>query len=148
MNENANAPATSHSRDPRNVFLRDAVVFHGKLMLDGLRDVILFPVALVAAIIDLIWRDDPAGHRFYDVVHFARQTEQWIDLFEAADRAPDTDRPRPHIEGPGLDQFIDDIETKLKAGHEKGELSASAKKAVEQMLEAAKKAMDGKAGRN
>ena len=144
MNETANAAEPIPERDPRQVFLRDAVVFHGKLLLDGLRDVVLFPVALITALIDLLRRDDPAGHRFYDVVHFARETEQWIDLFEAADRAPDTGRPRPNIEGPRLDDFIDDIEQKLKAGHERGELSASAKQAFEQILEAAKKAMQRK----
>jgi len=149
-NENENAVEepqdTNPERDPRHVFLRDAVVFHGKLMLDGFRDVILFPVALITALVDLIRPDDTPGRRFYDVLHFARETEQWIDLFEAADRAPATDRPRPNIDGPRLDEFIDDVEKKLRAGHEKGELSASAIEIVEQMLEAARKAMDRSKG--
>lgn len=144
MNEKTDAAESAEAieeRDPHQVFLRDAVVFHGKLMLDGFRDVILFPVSLVTALYDLIKRDDPPGHRFYDVVHFGRETEHWINLFGAADRAPDTDQPRPKIEGASLDDFIEDVETKLKEGHESGELSASARQVVEDMLEAAKKAM-------
>ena len=142
MNERASPSESGDPPNPRNVFLRDAVVFHGKLILDGFRDVILFPVSLIAALVDLLRRDAPAGHRFYEVVHFARQTEQWINLFEAADRAPNIERPRLNIGGPSLDEFVDDVGRKLKAGHESGELSASAKAAVEQMLEAAKKAME------
>jgi hypothetical protein len=139
----------AESRDKLSkVFLRDAAVFHGKLLLDGFRDVVLFPVALITVLVDVVRRDDPPGRRFYDVVHFGKQTERWIDLFEAADRAPETDRPRPEIDGPSLDEFIDDFGQKLKDGHEKGELSASAKRTVEQILEAAKKAMDRSAGRS
>lgn len=142
MNETTNAAETIQEQDPRKVFFRDAIVFHGKLLLDGLRDFLLFPVSIVMTLVDLIRRDDPPGHRFYDVLHFARETEQWIDLFEAADRAPDTDRPRPNIDAPSLDDFVDDIGQKLKDGHEKGELSASAKQTVERILEAAKKAIE------
>jgi hypothetical protein len=147
MNESTDSAETNRTQSPRNGFLRDAAVFHAKLLLDGLRDVVLFPVSLVTVLVDLVRRDDPPGHRFYDVLHFARETEQWIDLFEAADRAPETAVPRPNIEGPSLDDFIDDISQKLKDGHEKGELSASAKQTFEQILAAARKAMDRSTGR-
>lgn len=127
--------------DARRRFLRDAVVFQGKLVVDGLRDLILMPVALVAAGIDLVKRDEPAGRRFYDVVDFGKQTEHWIDLFEAVGRAPDTDRPRLKIDAPTLDEFVDQFERKLQAEQEKGDISAAAKQAVERILDAARKAM-------
>ena len=148
MNESENSPDTTPEMDARRVFVRDAIVFQGKLLLDGFRDVILFPVALIAAAVDFVRRDDPPGRHFYDVVHFGKETEQWIDLFEAVDRAPETGRPRPNLKGPNLDEFIDDVEKKLKAGHEKGELSASAKELVEEMMEAAKRAFNNSAGRS
>lgn len=147
MNDSENTAETTPEQDLRKVFLRDAVVFHGKLLLDGLRDAILFPVALVTALVDLATRAEPPGRHFYDVVHFGKETEHWINLFEAVDRAPETDRPRPNIGGPSLDEFIGDLEKKLKAGHEKGELSASAKQAVEEIVEAAKKAINNASGR-
>ena len=146
MNESENT--IEPAPDLRRVFLRDAVVFQGKLLLDGLRDVILFPVALIATAVDFVKRDDPPGRHFYDVVHFGKETEQWIDLFEAVERAPETSRRRPNIKGPSLDDFIDDVEGKLKTGHERGELSAAAKRVVEQILETAKKAFDDSAGRS
>lgn len=126
--------------------MRDVVVFQGKLMLDGLRDIVLFPVSLLAALVDCLSRDAAAGRHFYEVMHFARETERWVNLFEAADRAPETKRRRPSIGGPDLDEMIVAIEKKLTAGREDGELSASARRAFEQMLEAAKLAMARSAG--
>jgi len=142
MNETTETAESIEEQDPRKTFLRDAVIFHGKLLLDGLRDFILFPVTLVAALVDLVQRKDPPGRHFYDVVHFGRETEHWINLFEAADRAPPSEHPRPNIDGPNLDDFVDDIETKVKDRYEKGELSAAARETVEQIMKAARKAID------
>ena len=109
------ANTTSEERDLGRTFLRDAVVFQGKLIVDGLRDLILFPVALVATFIDLSRgnADGKHGRRFYDVVCFGRQTERWIDLFEAADRAPETERPRPEMNSPTIDEFVNRFEERL-----------------------------------
>ena len=76
-----NTASPSPEFNVRGRFLRDALVFQGKLALDGLRDLILLPVALAATGIDLIKRKEAPGGRFYDVVHFGKQTEQWINLF-------------------------------------------------------------------
>lgn len=131
----------------RNGFLRDAVVFQGKLLFDGLRDLVLMPVALIATVADVISREEPHGRRFYDVVHFGKQTENWINLFGAAERAPETDTPRPTMDGPSLDDFVDEFEQKLRSEHEKGDLSASAKEAFERIAEAARNAAAHSRGR-
>ncbi len=135
--------STAPELDARQKFIRDAVVFQGKLIVDGLRDIILFPVALVAAGIDLIKREETPGRRFYDVVHFGQQTEQWIDLFEAAARAPEPDRPRAEIEAPSLDELADQLERKLRGERTNGDISAAAKEAIERILEAAQNAING-----
>lgn len=121
---------------PRNRLLRDAAVFQGKLILDGLRDVVLFPAALIAVAVDFFKKDEPVGKRFYDVLHFGQQTEHWIDLFEAVERAPETEAPRPTIDVPSLDDFIDELERKLKAEYEKGDVAASAREAVDRAIDA------------
>ena len=141
MTNPENTDDASPELDVRKRFLRDAVVFPAKLLVDGLRDLILLPAALVASGIDLIKREEVPGRHFYDVVHFGRQTEQWINLFEAADRAPEADQPRPEIDAPSLDEFVDQFEQKLKAKHETGDLSTSAKQVVDQILDAARRAM-------
>ena len=121
-------------------FIRDAVVFQGKLLLDGIRDLFLMPVALVVSIIDLITPTDPPGRRFYEVVHFGRQTERWIDLFEAAGRAPDASEQRLGIELPSLDECVNQFEQRIRAERENGDISASARDAIERIVAAARNA--------
>lgn len=63
---------------------RDVVVFQFKLLVDGLRDVLISPLSILAAIVDLLVPGDDGGKRFYAVVRFGRRTEEWINLFGAA----------------------------------------------------------------
>jgi len=141
MTETASIDTQSPETDDRQTFLRDAAVFHAKLIIDGLRDLVLFPVTLVATGIDLVRRDDPPGRRFYAVVHFGKQTQEWLDLFEAADRAPETDRPRPTITAASFDDLADQFEQKIREEVEKGEISAAARRAIDQIVEAAQRAV-------
>jgi len=141
MNASEGAGRPSGESHSRKAFLRDAAVFHGKLFLDGLCDVILFPTALVAVAADLIRRDEPLGRHFYDVVHLGKQSEQWINLYEVADRLPAPDSPRRNIDAPNLDQMVDDLETKLKNVYDKGEISAAARQAIDQAMEATRRAI-------
>ena len=117
-------------------------MFQGKLAIDGLRDLALMPAALVAALLDFVSHTDPPGRRFYEVVHFGKQTEQWINLFGSVDLDAGTYHRRD-IDIPSIDEFVDDLEQKIKAERERGELSASAKQAFERMIEAARKAAAG-----
>jgi hypothetical protein len=83
---------------------RDVVVFQLKLVVDGLRDLLLSPLSIGAALIDLLVPGDDGGRRFYSVVRFGRRTEQWINLFEAADRHDPDDAPQ------GIDVVLKDLE--------------------------------------
>ena len=66
---------------PRWRLMRDVLVFQAKLLVDGLRDLILSPVSLVAGLVGLIAdRDDPARH-FRKVLEFGANSEVWINLF-------------------------------------------------------------------
>src|SRR5436190_14826239 len=58
---------TQANSDERWRFLRDFAVFQLKMLLDNARDLVLMPVALVAAVIDLLLRGDREGARFYRV---------------------------------------------------------------------------------
>ena len=52
-----------------------------KLMVDGLRDVILVPITLVAGLMGLIIGGDHPEKYFQKVLSFGRQSEIWINLF-------------------------------------------------------------------
>ncbi len=128
-------------------FARDVLVFQGKLLMDGLRDLTLSPISIFAALIDVFKGGDRAGRHFYDVVHFGRQTELWINLFEAADRAPETERPRPEIDFPSIDDFVNRFEDMIKEEYQRGDISASAKRVVDETVVTVEKMMKAGSGK-
>lgn len=72
------------------VVLRDLAIFQLKLFLDGLADLIIAQVALVAVLADLLFPSDRKGRRFYWVMSRAERFDRWLSLYGAADLA-DTD---------------------------------------------------------
>jgi len=71
------------------------VVFQLKLMVDGLRDVVLVPTALVAGFIGFLRGGDDPQQEFKWVIQLGLRSERWIDLFgqheeEAAGEGPST----------------------------------------------------------
>ena len=57
------------------------LVFQAKLIVDGLRDLVLVPISLVAAVFGLIAGGSEPGRYFEQVLRFGRRTEAWINLF-------------------------------------------------------------------
>ncbi len=70
----------------RGELLRDVIIFQIKLIIDGFRDVIIFPISLGAGLIDFILGTQYFHGFFYRVLKAGRQTEEVINLFEKADR--------------------------------------------------------------
>lgn len=95
----------------RRVLLRDIAVLQLKLLLDGLRDVMLVPASLVAGAVSLArGRDGHAGSEFYRVLALGRQSEQWINLFGALRNAP----PGIGTGAPQRDTDIDAIVARME----------------------------------
>jgi hypothetical protein len=103
---------------PRFPVFRDVIVFQVKLLVDGLRDLLLSPVSIFAALIDLLVPGDDGGRRFYAVVHFGRRTERWINLFGAADRHGPDDSPK------GVDMLLEELEGLMRDPQRRDEASA------------------------
>ena len=59
----------------------DVTLFQFKLVLDGLRDVLLSPVSIGSVIIGLIAGGDRPDRYYRKVIAFGRRTEIWINLF-------------------------------------------------------------------
>ena len=59
----------------------DVLVFQFKLAADGLRDVLLSPLSLIAGIMGLVAGGDDPYRYFRDLLRFGRRTEIWINLF-------------------------------------------------------------------
>jgi hypothetical protein len=71
----------------RWVILRDLAIFQIKLVLDGGKDLVLAPLSLAAAAVDLFFPGPRPGHRFYAVMRLGERFDRWLSLFAAADKA-------------------------------------------------------------
>lgn len=111
--------------------LRDAVVFQFKLLVDGIRDFVLIPVSLAAAIISFLKPGARAGTEFYDVVAFGRTTERKINLFSAADKCA-ADPVAEEL--PDLDTLVDEIESFARKEYA-GERFAPARQRLKKLLD-------------
>lgn len=106
--------------------IRDAMVFQGKLLLDGARDFLLGPIALLASIIGLL-SDREHPRRFFDeVIRLGRRSERWINLFgDKEDRASSR-----------VDNLVAHLEEALRQQVEKGGMTRSAKERIDQWIDA------------
>ena len=68
-------------RNPRIDLLRETAVLQIKLLVDGLRDALLIPLSLVAALIGLLRGGEDCNREFRRVVKLGRRSERWINLF-------------------------------------------------------------------
>ena len=81
------AQPTNHEHDVgRWTLIRDIAILQVKLVVDGLRDLILVPVSLVVGIISVVKGGDETNNDFYDLLRLGRRSERWINLFGAAER--------------------------------------------------------------
>lgn len=110
---------------------RDVVVFQVKLLVDGLRDLLLSPVSILAALIDLLVPGDDGGRRFYAVVRYGRRTEKWINLFGAADRHDPDTSPQ------GVDVLLEELEKLMRDPERRHEAKARAQALVERLKDSA-----------
>jgi len=80
--QEASDPGADEDRDrTRLQLVLDVLVFQFKLAADGLRDVLLSPLSLIAALMGLIAGGDDPYRYFRDLLRFGRRTEIWINLF-------------------------------------------------------------------
>ena len=136
------------SNHDRVHLVRDAVVFQGKLLIDGVRDLLLVPISLIATIIDLFSKEKPKGRRFYEVVHLGKRSEHWIDLFGAAEKSP-FNSPFPDSDDhKNLDDIVHQVESAVRQQYAEGGVSGSARKALDTAVDALHKYRDKRASAN
>ncbi|MEX1182090.1 MAG: hypothetical protein WEF86_02570 [Gemmatimonadota bacterium] len=68
------------------VVLRDLTIFLIKLTLDGMKDIVLSPLAMAAAAADVVLPGQRVGHRFYAVLAMGEAFDRWLCLFGATER--------------------------------------------------------------
>jgi hypothetical protein len=119
--------------DDRWKFVRDVMVFQLKLFLDNVRDLVLMPVSLVAALIDLVFRGEREGTLFYKVLRWGAHSEDVIDVYSAIEHHERGDFKVS--KGYTVDGVIARLEGALKREVEKGGTAASAKAAMDRAID-------------
>jgi len=71
------------------VVVRDLLVFQGKLLLDGLMDLVMIWLSIGAAALDVIRPTEERGRRFYAVMRTAERFDRWLNLYGAAEFVAD-----------------------------------------------------------
>lgn len=125
----------AQDRLDRRTLVRDIAVFQFKLIVDGLRDLVLVPVSLIAGIVSFVSaRDDVPGSQFYELLEVGKQSEHWIDLFGALRNAPPEVRKRVRFPEENMDQILDRIETFVVDEEKRGGITAQARERLERAL--------------
>lgn len=93
------------------------LVFQAKLIVDGLRDLVLVPVSLIAALLGLLAGGDEPDRYFLKILRLGRRSEIWINLFGHRKHAATSDS----ILEPMKQKFMDESEQQVwarNAGHQ------------------------------
>ena len=100
-------PETPSERPDRWTLIRDLFVLQAKLLVDGLRDLILVPASLVAGVWSLVSGENGRpGPQFYQLISLGKQSEKWIDLFKAYENAPDGVRREHELATGNMDELV------------------------------------------
>lgn len=74
---------------PRRVLLRDFIIFELKLLLDGLKGLVISQVAIGAFILDVVRPRGRDFRAFYRVLDVGERMDRWLSLYGASRHAAD-----------------------------------------------------------
>lgn len=117
----------------RGALVRDSLVFQLKLVVDGTRDFMLVPVALVATLVGLLRGGADPGREFHRVLDLGRRSEQWINLFGQHDPIQEAGQAG------SMDMLLRRAEEVVREQARAGGVSESASRAIEKALEKAQR---------
>ena len=124
----------------RITLARDIIVLQAKLVVDGLRDLILVPTSLIVGLISLLsFEDGRPGTEFYRLLHLGKRSERWINLFGALQNAPpDTDEFKGFPDA-DMDEIVSRLETYMVEDYQRGGMTAQAKNRLDKAIETIKR---------
>lgn len=119
----------------RWTMIRDLGVFQVKLVIDGLRDLLLVPVSLVAGFVSLVsGKQGSVGPQFYHVLEWGKQSEHWINLFGALKNSPEQAERPTHFKEQGMDSIVERLEAFVVDEYKSGGLTAQAKEQLDKLI--------------
>jgi hypothetical protein len=130
-------PEDNESRPPMWTLIRDIAVLQVKLLVDGLRDLILVPASLIAGVISLSkTKDGVPGTEFYTLVGVGKQSERWINLFGAYKNAPPEVTEQNHFGDADIDDIVSRVESFVVDEYKRGGVTAQARDRMNKAMDA------------
>lgn len=102
---------------PNRVVFRDLLIFQVKLALDGIKDVVLAPASIIAALIDMVLPGAEPGRLFYRVMRVGERYDRWLSLYSASMHAAPGRDGLFGASRAGSDTLLGEIEA-MVLGHE------------------------------
>ena len=143
MNTEQNPNPDTNGLD-RWTLIRDVAVFQVKLLFDGLRDLLLVPVSLIAGLVSLLKSGHEPGTEFYDLLRVGRLSERWINLFGAAEKLHGAAEDDDILQAEDIDKLMARVETFIVDEYRNGGVTAQAKSRLDSAINSLTQA----AGRN
>jgi hypothetical protein len=130
-------PEKEKPESERWTMLRDLGVLQVKLIVDGLRDLVLVPLSLVAGVISIASsKDGRPGPQFYHLLAWGKQSEVWINLFGAVKNSPEKiEQPQPFGDH-DIDDIVGRLESFVVDEVKRGGVTAQAKERLDKVLDA------------
>jgi len=130
-------PGKENKQPPLWTLVRDIGVLQVKLIVDGLRDLILVPASLIVGIVSLSkTKDGKPGSEFYELVAVGKQSERWINLFGALRNAPPEITDKDHFGSTDIDEIVERVESFVVDEYQRGGITAQAKERIDKGMEA------------
>ena len=108
-----------------------------KLIVDGLRDFLLVPLSLIAAIASLASsKNGVPGPQFYRLLQVGKQSEVWINLFGAYRHAPEEFTHDDRFTDMNIDELVVKVESFVVDEYRGGGMTAQAKEKIDKALNA------------
>jgi hypothetical protein len=119
------------------ILLRDVAVLQVKLLVDGLRDLVLVPASLIAGIVSIVKSSNgKPGPQFYELLRAGKHSERWINLFGALRNSPEDINPASAFGETDIDDIVTRVEAFVIDEYKRGGVTAQAKARIDKALEA------------
>ena len=129
-------PEDEADRPPLWTLIRDIAVLQVKLVVDGLRDLLLVPASLIAGIVSIAkTTDGKPGSEFYSLVSVGKQSERWINLFGAIRNAPPEVIEEYHFGTADIDDIVSRVESFVVDEYKRGGVTAQARDRMNEAME-------------
>lgn len=104
---------------PTGVLMRDVLIFQLKLWLDGIKDLVLSPLSIFAALADMVFGRPDKGYRLYRVMRAGERYDLWLNLYTPLSKAEVSGEGLFGGSEPGDDTLLGEIEKLSKRREER-----------------------------